>query len=282
MPMQLFVGPYADSGMNRTVSGCAIMVLVGAGDGSRGPIVRDRCGAARGVAPIVAGAGRRLVAASTATDRSTSASLTPAGAVRLTDRLGVALAAEAGGVVRVVPICSRRSTAVRGGAPEPATACRRSSPGCRRPRSGRSASTRRTSRSSSASGRSSSGSGASDPGRRARRSCSRISTRTASTGSRRRSGSLAWRSPSGVELVVAQGDAYLPDARDGWEWVSRALRRPSDAAVGRELGELVAGAASSAGDAIPVISEPVESAGRGRDRRLADARRWRRSTRRSR
>jgi hypothetical protein len=31
-------------------------------------------------------------------------------------------------------------------------------------------------------------------------------------------GSLAWRSPSGVELTLAQGDAYLVDARDGWEW----------------------------------------------------------------
>ncbi|HET7703117.1 MAG TPA: hypothetical protein VFK35_06940 [Candidatus Limnocylindrales bacterium] len=31
-------------------------------------------------------------------------------------------------------------------------------------------------------------------------------------------GSITWRSPAGAELAIAQGDGYLPGARDGWEW----------------------------------------------------------------
>jgi maltokinase len=53
-------------------------------------------------------------------------------------------------------------------------------------------------------------------------------------------GSLTWVSPDGVELTLAQGDAFLPGARDGWEWcVERAAA--GDASVGGELGRLVAG-----------------------------------------
>ena len=68
-------------------------------------------------------------------------------------------------------------------------------------------------------------------------------------------GSLAWRSPSGVELTLAQGDAYLPDARDGWEWCDeRAVA--GDASIGRELGELVAGLHRALATTSSVIARP--------------------------
>ena len=73
-------------------------------------------------------------------------------------------------------------------------------------------------------------------------------------------GSLAWRSPSGVELTLAQGDTYLSGARDGWEWcVERA--EAGDASVGRELGELVAGMHRALAAPSSVIESPVGSAG---------------------
>jgi maltokinase len=74
-------------------------------------------------------------------------------------------------------------------------------------------------------------------------------------------GSLAWRSLSGVELTIAQGDAFLPDARDGWEWVvDRCEGRY--ASVGRELGELVAGLHQALAVPSSVIERPVGSADR--------------------
>jgi maltokinase len=81
-------------------------------------------------------------------------------------------------------------------------------------------------------------------------------------------GSLAWRSPSGVLLTLAQGDAFLAGARDGWEWcVDRASS--GDASVGRELGELVAGLHRALATPSSVIEDPVGSAGR------EDVGRWR-------
>jgi maltokinase len=81
-------------------------------------------------------------------------------------------------------------------------------------------------------------------------------------------GSLAWRSPSGVDLTLAQGDAYLPGARDGWEWcVERA--EAGDASVGTALGELAAGLHRALASPSSVIEHPVGSAGR------EDVGRWR-------
>jgi maltokinase len=74
-------------------------------------------------------------------------------------------------------------------------------------------------------------------------------------------GTLAWRSPSGVSLVLAQGDAYLPNARDGWEFVVERCEA-DDASVGRELGDLVAGLHRSLAMPSAVIEHPGESAGR--------------------
>ena len=74
-------------------------------------------------------------------------------------------------------------------------------------------------------------------------------------------GSLAWQSPPGVSLTLAQGDAFLPDARDGWEWVV-ARCEAGDASAGRELGEVVAGLHRALATPSSVIEHPVGSAGR--------------------
>jgi maltokinase len=73
-------------------------------------------------------------------------------------------------------------------------------------------------------------------------------------------GSLAWRSPSGVELTLAQGDAYLQGARDGWEWVLERCEA-GDASVGRELGELVARLHRALATPSSVIERPVGEGG---------------------
>jgi maltokinase len=72
-------------------------------------------------------------------------------------------------------------------------------------------------------------------------------------------GSLAWQSPSGVGLVLGQGDAYLPDARDGWEWVVERCE-VGDASVGRELGELITGLHRSLASPSRIIADPVATA----------------------
>jgi maltokinase len=74
-------------------------------------------------------------------------------------------------------------------------------------------------------------------------------------------GSLAWASSSGVALTLAQGDAFLPGARDGWEWVVERCER-GDASVGRELGELVARLHGALATPSSVIEHPAGSAGR--------------------
>ena len=69
-------------------------------------------------------------------------------------------------------------------------------------------------------------------------------------------GSVAWRSPSGAELTLAQGDALLPGARDGWEWcVERAAA--GDMAVGRRLGELVRDLHRSLARPSSILPDPV-------------------------
>ncbi|MBA2381345.1 MAG: hypothetical protein H0V73_04465, partial [Chloroflexi bacterium] len=63
-------------------------------------------------------------------------------------------------------------------------------------------------------------------------------------------GSLVWRSPSGADLTLAQGAAYLPGAVDGWDWCLARLERhvahgagecPTDCDpwIGAPLGRLV-------------------------------------------
>lgn len=65
-----------------------------------------------------------------------------------------------------------------------------------------------------------------------------------------RLGALTWTSASGAELTIAQGDAFLPGARDGWDWCVQRLERhvdhdeaPCPAScnpwVGERLGRLV-------------------------------------------
>ena len=62
-------------------------------------------------------------------------------------------------------------------------------------------------------------------------------------------GTVAWERPDGPPLTVAQGDAFLVGARDGWEWVVERVERspagtagaPEAEATGRELGGFVAG-----------------------------------------
>lgn len=74
-------------------------------------------------------------------------------------------------------------------------------------------------------------------------------------------GSIAWRSPSGVELALAQGDAYLSGARDGWEWcVERAAS--DDVSVGGRLGGLVRTMHRAlASPSSAVVASPVATAG---------------------
>lgn len=74
-------------------------------------------------------------------------------------------------------------------------------------------------------------------------------------------GSLAWRSPSGSLLTLAQGDAYLAHARDGWEWVLERCEA-GDAGVGRELGEAVASLHRALAMPSSVIEHPVGRAER--------------------
>jgi maltokinase len=80
-------------------------------------------------------------------------------------------------------------------------------------------------------------------------------------------GWTTWRSPAGVELAIAQGDGFLPDARDGWEWVVERLERhvahapapcPAgcDPWVGAPLGGLVGELHGALATASPVIATP--------------------------
>jgi maltokinase len=75
-------------------------------------------------------------------------------------------------------------------------------------------------------------------------------------------GTVTWRSPEGVELTLAQGDAFLPEAHDGWEWVvEQAVSAPkAGASVGRQLGELVAGVHEALARPSSVIPDPVTDA----------------------
>jgi len=71
-------------------------------------------------------------------------------------------------------------------------------------------------------------------------------------------GSLAWRGPAGVGLTLAQGDEYLPAARDGWEWCVEHV--PHDASIGSDLGTLVDWLHRSLAMPSRAIDEPVGTA----------------------
>jgi maltokinase len=244
--------------MNRTVSGCAIMVLV---DQVTGIEVQSYGTDAELLAELreswpVPGA------SSTAVDgyqRIDLASLEVAGAVRLTDHLGVALASEAGGSHVAVPIATEDY-----GGP-----WRRARPG-----DGLSAFV------AGAPAASERPIGVDQTHesvvvgervivkwfRHVGPGPSRASTLLAHLaevgfdGIPAPLGSLAWQSPSGVELTLAQGDAYLSDARDGWEWcVERA--EAGDASVGRALGALVERLHRALARPSSVIEHPIGSAG---------------------
>ena len=74
-------------------------------------------------------------------------------------------------------------------------------------------------------------------------------------------GAVEWRSPTGETLTLAQGDAYLPGARDGWDWCVEALEQDSGRPVGRDLGRLVAALHSALVSPSPLIAEPRRPAG---------------------
>lgn len=81
-------------------------------------------------------------------------------------------------------------------------------------------------------------------------------------------GSLSWTTPDGQEATIALADAYLPDARDGWDWCVARLEAhlqhedgpcPSacDAWIGAPLGRLVAGLHVALALPSDVIPEPI-------------------------
>jgi maltokinase len=93
-------------------------------------------------------------------------------------------------------------------------------------------------------------------------------------------GTLTWRSPAGVELTLAQGDAFLPNARDGWEWCVERLEGhvahgddacllDCDPWIGARLGQLVGRLHDALGRPSSVIPEPRAVAA------ATDVERWR-------
>jgi maltokinase len=74
-------------------------------------------------------------------------------------------------------------------------------------------------------------------------------------------GAVDWVSSAGETLTLAQGDMYLPGARDGWDWCVEALENDPGRAVGRDLGRLVAGLHSALATPSPLIAEPTRLAG---------------------
>ena len=84
-------------------------------------------------------------------------------------------------------------------------------------------------------------------------------------------GSLAWLAPDGREATIALAEAYLPDARDGWDWCVARLEahlRHDDGAcpegcdpwIGGPLGRLVAGLHVALATPSEVIPEPTSRA----------------------
>jgi maltokinase len=92
-------------------------------------------------------------------------------------------------------------------------------------------------------------------------------------------GSLAWQRTDGPALTIAQGDAFLPGARDGWDWCLERVERhvghgpePCPAAcdpwIGARLGRLVARLHAALARPSTVIPDPAGLAG------LDDQGRW--------
>ena len=86
-------------------------------------------------------------------------------------------------------------------------------------------------------------------------------------------GALSWTSPSGAELTIAQGDAFLSGARDGWDWAVERLERhvghgeaacPAgcDPWIGDRLGRLVVRLHAALRTASAAIPDPGSVAGR--------------------
>ena len=84
-------------------------------------------------------------------------------------------------------------------------------------------------------------------------------------------GSLSWTDPDGREATIALADAYLPDARDGWDWCIARLEghlqhedgpcpQDCDAWIGAPLGRLVAGLHVALALPSDVIPEPMARA----------------------
>jgi maltokinase len=245
--------------MNRTVSGCAIMVLVDQVTG----IEVQSYGTDEGLLDTLRESWPIEGLAGDGADgfrRTDPSNLAVAGAVRLTDRFGVALAAEPGGIFAAVPIAREEY-----GGP-----WRRARPG---------------------DGLSAFAAGVPMASERAIGVDQTHDSvvvgervivkwfRHVGPGPSRASlllahlaevgfdgiptplGSITWRSPGDVELTLAQGDAYLAGARDGWEWcLERAAA--GDASIGRELGGLVDGLHRALATPSSAIEHPVGSAGR--------------------
>ncbi len=85
-------------------------------------------------------------------------------------------------------------------------------------------------------------------------------------------GSIAWRSPTGAQLTLAQGDTFLPGALDGWDWCVARLERhvghgdaacPADCDpwIGARLGRLVNRLHAALAQPSSVIRGPTETAG---------------------
>ena len=81
-------------------------------------------------------------------------------------------------------------------------------------------------------------------------------------------GSISWRSPAGAELTIAQGDTFLPGARDGWAWAVDRLEKhvghgaapcpqECDPWIGDQLGRLVARLHAALCVSSPQIRRPV-------------------------
>jgi maltokinase len=90
---------------------------------------------------------------------------------------------------------------------------------------------------------------------------------------------LTWRSPAGVELTMAQCDAFLEGARDGWEWCVERLEQhvahgdepcplDCDPWIGLPLSRLVARLHAALLQPSTVIPEPTGTA------EASDVRRW--------
>jgi maltokinase len=69
--------------------------------------------------------------------------------------------------------------------------------------------------------------------------------------------SVTWRSPAGVELTLAQGDGFLPGARDGWEWCVEAVEKGLDPSLGTRIGRLTADLHAALGRPSPVLPQPI-------------------------